>query len=233
MNKDYFENDFFKSYLKSLKKERRTHRRKLPNYKWVTVVSVSCLFLLFLSFIMNNSALISSLIKEHTPIISKQTKEWFSNVLLSIGCGEITGLVLYFLTNIRNNKQISLFEEYSSIKKVCDALRCILHVLLEMSLNKQTIFDKKALLALLDDLEEKRGGIPLEVYDTVPSIGYDPLDHDNMNSYRDRINLSNSEENLTENLVCIMKEMQTALMELGDLEQEFADQIEIMRKSFF
>ncbi len=233
MSKDYIENDFVKSYLKRLKKERNSHRNKLPNYKWVIAASVSCLFLFFLSFITNNSTLIPAPIKEHIPNVLKQNKEWFSNVLLSISCGGITGLVLYFLTNIRNNKQASLSEEYSCIKKICDSLRCILQVLLEMSLNRQTVFDKKVLLHLLDDLEEKRNEIPLEVYDIVPAIGYDPLDRDNMNSYRDRINLSDSANNLTENLVCITKELQTAFMELGNLEQEKANQMEIMKKSFF
>ena len=46
--------------------------------------------------------------------------EWGSNVLISIASGEITGLVLYVLSNARNNLQWSSREEYEQLIAIRD-----------------------------------------------------------------------------------------------------------------
>lgn len=43
---------------------------------------------------------------------------WLSNVLISFACGLFSGLTLYFLTNVRNVKNIKINEYYSRLRKV-------------------------------------------------------------------------------------------------------------------
>ena len=51
---------------------------------------------------------------------------WFSNVMISAACGIITGLVLYFLTNLRTNSYSEAKCEYELLLKVRnDALNII------------------------------------------------------------------------------------------------------------
>jgi len=43
---------------------------------------------------------------------------WLSNVLISFACGIVSGLILYFLTNIRSVKNIEIDEYYSRLSKI-------------------------------------------------------------------------------------------------------------------
>lgn len=43
---------------------------------------------------------------------------WLCNVLISFACGIVSGLTLYFLTNVRNVKNIKINEYYSHLRKV-------------------------------------------------------------------------------------------------------------------
>lgn len=54
---------------------------------------------------------------------------------------------------------------------------------------RDALEDGFAILSKLDELESARYNIAYHIYDTVSSIGYDPIDRDNIASYRERIDL--------------------------------------------
>lgn len=164
---------------------------------------------------------------------------WASGVLVSTSCGCFTGLVFYFLSNIRNNKIAKLQKEYRQLKEVLDILKNITNLadcykFKRLFGERRNIFDDSELIVLwLNDLENARNHLPLEIYDILPEKGYDPVDRDNLNSYRDRICSAESEKLAEAMLLEINKELLPLLDYLQEMYREREDQIMLMGKHFF
>ena len=164
---------------------------------------------------------------------------WASGVLVSTSCGCFTGLVFYFLSNIRNNKIAKLQKEYRQLKEVLDILKNITNLadcykFKRLFGERRNIFDDTELILLwLNDLENARNQLPLELYDILPEKGYDPADRDNLNSYRDHICSAESKKFAEAILLEINKELLPLLDYLQEMYREREDQLMLMGKHFF
>lgn len=58
-------------------------------------------------------------------VLDKNNCSFFSNVFTSIGGGFATGIIIYFLSNLRNNKLTKEQNEFQALNEVCRKLRDI------------------------------------------------------------------------------------------------------------
>ena len=100
-----------KPFLRPRIKEKRRNFLKLPNFWWTICLAISAFLLCGISFYFH--------VKGH---------QWIPNVLVSIACGIVTGLVLYFLSNIRNNKIMHIKKELRALSKMKRSLYKILNL---------------------------------------------------------------------------------------------------------
>ena len=100
--------------------------------------------------------------------------------------------------------------------------------------SKRDIFeDRENVYLWIDELELVRNQLPIELYDILPEKGYDPVDRDNLNNYRESLYNSN-ETNLIESTIL---DIHTELLPLADKMQELyrerEDQLMLLGKHFF
>lgn len=109
----YDETNFEKSPL--YKKAKRKRRREkvygfvsLPTFICTISFLIVSALLLFVSYFVN------------------QSNPWFSGVLVSIACGIVTGVILYFLSNLKSSKvrslEIEQEELYTVYQAICDVI---------------------------------------------------------------------------------------------------------------
>lgn len=209
-----------KPFIRYRKKELRTRFFKLSNF-WCTVL------ILLLSLII---LAISCFIYE--------CNSWLSGALVSVSCGCFTGLVLYFLSNLRNNKLTKIQREHQQLKDVIDVLNNITSII---SCHKYKIFlfekrdffaDSTDVLILLNELETVRNKLPLQLYDVLPQKGYDPANRDNLNNYRDKLFNSDDKVSAKKSLLYIYDELLPLADHLQELYCERDDQLMLMGKYF-
>lgn len=195
---------------------------KLANVWWTLFLVIMTALLLLASFFL------------------KDCYAWASNVLISAGCGCFTGLAFYFLSNIRTNKIAKIQKEHRVIQSTIEVAKSIIGYgqYLDFSAKygsrrPDVIADGYEVLLLIDELEAERGQIPLEIYDTVLSLGYDPADYDNLRSYRKSINAAADETAMKTCLSNIAHELTPFVDELVELLREREDQLMFMGKYFF
>ena len=190
-----------RALIKYRKKEVRSRMIRLPNFKWAIGIFAFFVLLLLLSWVVY------------------KCNNWLSGVLVSTSCGCVTGLIFYFLANLRNNQGIRLQYEYDSIKNVYDIISKIMgyehyyRYYRPIWGERRNIHnDCYEILSLLDELESARAKIPYSVYDAVKSLGYDPIDRDNLSTYRSWL----SHEENADTLRNRIKEIYDALLPVAD-----------------
>lgn len=195
-------------------KEKRTAIFKLPNLWGTLLIAVVTIVLLWGSYLL------------------KDYNEWASNILISAGCGSFTGLAFYFLSNLRNNKLVKLQKEYQTIKNTIDIMKEITFygdfykLYIKLDPQKRNPFeDGQRIVQLLYDLDISRSKIPLTIYDTIHSLGFDPIDRDNISSYRDGINTATTEIDIKRQIIRIRNELIPAMDRLSEILQEKDDQL--------
>ena len=102
VKKDYT----IKPFIRYRKRELRTTFFKLSNFR-------GSIFIFLLSTILFGISYVC------------KCNSWLSSALLSVSCGCFTGLVLYFLSNLRNNKLAIIQKEHNQLKEVIDILNSI------------------------------------------------------------------------------------------------------------
>ena len=207
-----FDNLAKKSY-RLRKKERRRTVLKLHYLWWLFSILFVALCLIVASY------------------FTYRCLPWISGALVSLSCGCFTGATFYFLVNIRTNKERILKKEYNALKRTLELVNSICKYRDFYDYNRKTQRDGQNLdggaefLSLLDELEQSRNMISLSVYDTVPDLGYDPLDRDNMNAYRDKIRSAKSEREICEYMSEICYEIYKAESALQKLLRVREDQL--------
>ena len=97
-----------KKHIQKRKKEKFLSIISLQVIWWVVAFLLVSFLLLYLSY------------------ITSKTNVWLSGVLVSVACGIVTGVIVYFLSNFRSNKVNILQCETQQIfvlyKKVCDVI---------------------------------------------------------------------------------------------------------------
>lgn len=209
-----------KPFIRYRKKKLRTRFFKLANF-WCTFL------ILLLSIIMLAS---SCLIYE--------CNGWLSGTLVSVSCGCFTGLVLYFLSNLRNNKLSKIQKEHQQLKGVIDVLNNIITII-SCHKHKILLFEKRDIFAdssnvflMLYELEEARNKLPLQLYNVLPQKGYDPADRDNLNNYRDKLSNSDDKVSAKKSLLYIYDELLPLADYFQELYSERDDQLMLMGKYF-
>lgn len=215
------EDDVVKNLIRYRRREFFKRVCKLPNISWLIKISLIAVIFLIISILFGDK------------------KENFFSMLVSISCGCFTGMIFYFLVNVRNNKEHRLQKEYMVLKETFDILRHILnygdHYKYKqiMKIKKRDVFeDGSEIFSLLYDLEYARNKIPLSVYDIVYDIGYDPIDRDNINNYRDKIDASDDEKSMEKTIKKICKELLPVADALDLCIKEREDQITFLSKFF-
>ena len=208
-----------KKLIRISRKETRKRLLKLPNFWWSISILLIAIILLLTSLFLFNCC------------------PWLSNALISTSCGCFTGLVLYFLANIRNNKVAKLQTEYHALKETLRIMRVITGYGLLYSMTRfwgkrNTVEDSGEIWRLLQELDEARNEIPNELYDTVPNKGYDPVSHDNLDSYKELL-MASEYETFKNNIIYISEEIDAVITHLDILFREREDQLRIMGKSYF
>lgn len=208
-----------KKLIRISRKETRKRLLKLPNF-WcsISILLIAIILLLTSLFLFNCCP-------------------WLSNALISTSCGCFTGLVLYFLANIRNNKVAKLQTEYHALKETLRIMRVITGYGLLYSMTRfwgkrNTVEDSGEIWRLLQELDEARNEVPNELYDTVPNKGYDPVSHDNLDSYKELL-MASEYETFKNNIIYISEEIDAVITHLDILFREREDQLRIMGKSYF
>ena len=160
---------------------------------------------------------------------------WAANVSISAGCGCFTGLVFYFLSNLRNNKIAAVQKEYAMLKETVKVLKQIIGIAEHHRFFARFKWEKRdvmedgfEILSALDELESARSKIACHIYDTVMSVGYDPLDRDNIQLYRDLINTADDASAMKDAMRNIHKELTLAYDELTPLLEERVNQLIFM-----
>lgn len=213
-----------RNLIKYYKKQRKKNIKKLSFIKWVrNIVGISAIFLVF-SFVFRG------------------IDSWISSALLSISCGCITGLSFYFLANIRSNQDVSINCEYETLSQTFRTCMAILNIVDKYRYQKIYGIGKidametcNEILVKLDELEEIRNKISNEIYDVVPEIGYDPLDRDNINSYRDSLSTvieNGQDDDVKRAMYQISKELLKAADFIQELIREREDQRVFIRSTF-
>lgn len=164
---------------------------------------------------------------------------WLSGVLVSTSCGCFTGATFYFLVNIRANKEQRIQREYDAIKNTYERIRSVLNFGMyyqftkKILLSKRDIFDDGyEILLILDEIQQARNQIGLSVYNNVPNLGYDPLDRDNIDQYRDMIHTSEDKKSMEQSILYICDKLLPAADYLKSLLQEREDQISFIHGYF-
>ena len=202
---------------KIIRKSKRQNRKsiiKLPNLWWSVFIIFLTATLLCGSYYLFD------------------TFPWAANVLISAGCGCFTGLVFYFLSNFRNNKIAVIHKEYVAIQETFKLLKSIIdmaehHRFFSISkYGKQDVMeDSLVIFSILDDLESARNNVPIYIYDTVKSVGYDPMDRDNIALYKKLLNEAQDASEMRKAMRTIHQELMLAYEELTPLVEERANQL--------
>lgn len=210
-----------KRIIQHRNQELRSRLFSLSPFWWAIIIFLIALLLLVLSFLIYDYS------------------NWASGALVSTSCGCFTGLVFYFLSNIRNNKVAKLQKEYKQLKDVLDVIRNITNIancykLKALYGSKRDIFeDRENVYLWIDELELARNQLPIELYDILPEKGYDPVDRDNLNNYRESLYNSNEVDVIEATLLDIQTELLPLADKMQELYREREDQLMLLGKHFF
>lgn len=210
-----------RSIIRHRNRELRARLFGLSPFWWSIIIFLIAISLLIISFIIFD------------------TCNWASGALVSTSCGCFTGLVFYFLSNVRNNKLSKLQKEYRQLQMVLDVLKNITNTAVCYKLkvllgSRRDVYeDRENVYLWLDELEAARNQLPYTLYDILPEKGYDPSDRDNLNRYRDQLLHSDQEQLVKAAILGINDELLPLVDHLQELYREREDQLMLMGKHFF
>lgn len=195
--------------------------KELPHIKAMIVLLVITVVLLAMSYFF-------------------QCKDWLSSLLMSISTGCITGLILYFLANLRSNEGTTLKKEIARLRRLKTVVRDIFAIgyyyqnpATSRFYDKTIRHDADELMEQLDILEEARNSISYSVYDMPPTMEFDPLDRDNINSYREMIARNyDDEDRLKQSVIDISEQVYAVEWYLAKLIEEREQKLPFIEQHF-
>ena len=165
-----------KRIIQNRRKELRQRFFKLSNLKWMIGILLCSIGILTASY------------------YTFKCNPWLSGVFVSAGCGGITGLVLYFLSNLRNNKHAILQKEFSTLTSISHIVNQIngfknYHLCYRKSWGqKRDIFeDGLEIVDLLEDLQTIVDNMPCELYDAFVIDAENPLSYENLQIFKSKL----------------------------------------------
>ena len=204
-----------KPFLRPRIREKRKNFLKLPNLWWTICLAVSAFLLCIVSFYFHT--------KGH---------QWLPNVLVSIACGIVTGLVLYFLSNIRNNKMAHIQKELRVLSEMKEPLKTIeglssYYYLSRSPTLKELINIPKSyvlaneFLEALKTLQELQYKLSLDTFKELGLYEDNPFTEAKIQEYKDKLNLKGIDEKyimeLSKEFYPFMGRFKEVLMEKEDI----------------
>ncbi len=203
-----------KRIIRKRNKELRERFFKLSNLKWMIGISLCSIGVLSASY------------------YTYECNSWLSGVFVSAGCGGITGLALYFLSNLRNNKYTVLKKEFSILHSVHDILTQIndfknYHLCYRKSWGpKKDIFeDGLKIVNLLEKLQTIVDNMPQELYDAFIIDDDNPLSFENLQLFKSRFLNADSDDEVQMYMTDIVKHFTAVANRIYELTNEKEDQL--------
>ena len=113
---NYKKSPHYKKHVRCRRREKFRHFIVLPTVLWCIAFLAISVLLLFASYLL------------------QERSAWLSSVFVSVGCGVVTGVILYFLANLRNGKRISLENEWEDLRQVQNSLSAVLEPLISKNM---------------------------------------------------------------------------------------------------
>ena len=210
-----------KRIIQNRRKELRQRFFKLANLKWMIVILICSVGVLAASY------------------CTYKSNPWLSGVFVSAGCGGITGLVLYFLSNLRNNKHAILQKEFSILTSISDILNQIngfknYHLWYRKSWGPpRDIFeDGLEIVDLLEELQTIVDNMPRELYDAFIIDDDNPLSFENLQLFRSRFLNADSNDEVQTHMTDIVEYFSVVENTILELTREKEDQLMFLGKFF-
>ena len=208
-----------KRIIQKRRKELRQRFFKLSNLKWMVVIFLCSAGILAASYYTYTS------------------NPWLSGVFVSAGCGGITGLVLYFLSNLRNNKYAVLQKEFSILNSIHDTITQIngfknYHLCYRKSWgSKRDIFeDGLEIVNLLEELQATVDNISQELYDAFIIDDDNPLSFENLQLFKNRFLNADGDNEMQMCMNDLEKHFAVVENTIFDLTREKEDQLMFLGK---
>lgn len=208
-----------KRIMQKRRKELRQRFFKLSNLKWMVAIFLCSAGILAASYYTYTS------------------NPWLSGVFVSAGCGGITGLVLYFLSNLRNNKYAVLQKEFSILNSIHDTLTQIngfknYHLCYRKSWGpKRDIFeDGIEIVNLLEELQTTVDNMPRELYDAFIIDDDNPLSFENLQLFKNRFLNADGDNEVQMYMNDIEKHFAVVENTIFELTREKEDQLMFLGK---
>ena len=166
-----------------------------------------------------------------------ESNSWLSGVLVSVACGIITGVILYFLSNLRNNKlhvlQVEQDEIYPIYKLASDVLfeKTIIDNSRNLGTYNSTIQEEaKAIMDKLISLSDAFNGGNVDFFGEKAGLENICKDISNLCDYYDVLNNDDDRQKWISDVIVslspITRKMETLMEENGD-------QIRFIKKYIF
>lgn len=210
-----------RSIIQHRKRELCARLFGLSPFWWSIIIFLIAISLLIISFIIFDSC------------------NWASGALVSTSCGCFTGLVFYFLSNVRNNKLAKLQKEYKLLQTALETLKYFTNIALcyrckaLFGTKRDAVEDRAHVYLWIDELEVAINQLPADLYAYVPETGYDPAGRKNLQGYRERLCEADQETLIEKAILDIYDELTPLVDHLQKLHQEREDQLMLMGKHFF
>lgn len=210
-----------KILIKRHKTELRQRFFKLPNFWWSVAVFIMSTGLIAISYVFREN-------------------NWLSSTLVSIGCGGITGLTLYFLSNIRNNKLDRVRKEYAVLSEMNEILHKIIgfknYYMFFRKIwgEKHNVYeDGFVVRGLLDELNDVMHDMPYPLFDSLGFTKNDPLDYDKICSIKEGHDKADTEIDMEKWIKEISQYVIPIADRIHDPLYQRKDQIMFLDKYFF
>lgn len=208
-----------KRIIRKRNKELRRRFFKLSNLRWMIGILLCSIGVLAASY------------------YTYECNPWLSGAFVSAGCGGITGLVLYFLSNLRNNKHAILQKEFSTLTAMSDILNQInsfknYHLCYRNNWGqKRDIFeDGLEIVSLLENLQTIVDNMPHELYDAFMLAGDNPLSYENLQIFKSRLLNADGDNEVQMCMNDIVKHFAAVGNAIFELTREKEDQLMFLGK---
>lgn len=209
-------------FIKHVKDNERKNYWKLPNNKLVWLLIGSIIMAIAFS------------------LIWFECHPWLSSVFISAGCGIFTGLVLYFLTNIRANTSAKVQIEYEQLKRLYDLFKEIDAMGWYYTYGKKIAEkhrnvheDVNTLLLKLVEIRQVKKDISRELWQAVGFSNCDPLSYDEINRMIEASECYENNNDLKNWIIWVNNEIQPIADKIHQPLQDRTYQIAYLSKSFF
>ena len=211
----------------------KSHMRRRRKEKFCRFVSLPTVICFIVLFILSGGLLIGS-------YFFNEQHPWFSNVFVSVGCGILTGVVLYFLSNLRNSNRHRLEHDQKELWSVQICINNVLGVIImeNVKAEKSPSFEISETCECVAEKLEELQQVVYEVaggfveYDDKDKNNYGKLWND-IGDLIDKYDAWEAPSNFDEWLSLVYETLETFERRLQTNINRNRDQIDFLEKTIF